>query len=495
MSRSRAAGGLLHITSLPGGEGIGDLGAAARAWLAWIHQAGCGLWQFLPLGPAGSGWSPYQSPSTFAGNPLLISLHDLVEQGWLEPLSLEDRPSNLAHVDFPFVAGYKRRRLQQAAARWRSRGRPGRTAFEAWRESQRDWLDDFALFAALKEAHAEAAWIDWEPELVRRDPTALAKARQELAAQVEDHALQQFWFWSQWTALHDLAVRLKVDLVGDLPIYVAHDSVDVWAHPDLFELDAGGRPLVVAGVPPDYFSETGQLWSNPIYRWERHAQEGFRWWIERVRRLAQQVDVVRIDHFRGLEAYWEVPAGSETAATGRWVPGPGAALLEALRGALRGLPFIAEDLGVITPGVHELMDRFDLPGMKVLQFGLEGGEQSGELPSEYPERCVAYTGTHDNDTSRGWFETVDEETRAYVRRVLGSDGQDVAWSLIEALWASPAARTLAPLQDGLSLGSEARMNYPGRATGNWTWRAGEGAIDEALAARLRDLNERHTRVG
>jgi len=211
--------------------------------------------------------------------------------------------------------------------------------------------------------------------------------------------------------------------------------------------------------------------------------------------LAQQVDVVRIDHFRGLEAYWEVPAGSETAATGRWVPGPGAALLEALRGALRGLPFIAEDLGVITPGVHELMDRFDLPGMKVLQFGLEGGEQSGELPSEYPERCVAYTGTHDNDTSRGWFETVDEETRAYVRRVLGSDGQDVAWSLIEALWASPAARTLAPLQDGLSLGSEARMNYPGRATGNWTWRAGEGAIDEALAARLRDLNERHTRVG
>ncbi len=356
-------------------------------------------------------------------------------------------------------------------------------------------MDDFALYAALKRAHAGAPWTDWEPELVRRDPKALATARQALASQIEDHALQQFWFWSQWSSLHDLAASLKVDLIGDLPIYVAGDSADVWANPELFDLDQDGRPLVIAGVPPDYFSETGQLWSNPIYRWERHAQDGFRWWIERVRRLAQQVDIVRIDHFLGLEAYWEVPAGSETAAAGRWVPGPGAALLEALRDALGGLPFIAEDLGVVTPGVQELLERFGLPGMKVLQFGLEGGEEHGELPSEYPERCAAYTGTHDNDTTRGWFEAVSEDTRAYVRRVLETDGEDIAWSMIGALWGSPAERTLAPLQDLLSLGTEARMNYPGRGMGNWTWRAAQGVIDEALAARLRRMNELHARVG
>jgi 4-alpha-glucanotransferase len=447
------------------------------------------------LGPAGSGWSPYQSPSTFAGNPLLISLHDLVEQGWLAKDDLDPAPVNAAKVDYPSVHAHKGDRLHRAAARWRGRGRPGGTAFEAWCEAEQEWLDDFALFAALKGAHAQAAWIAWEPELVRRDPNALARARRDLAAQVEDHALQQFWFWSQWTALHELAARLKVDLVGDLPIYVAHDSVDVWANPDLFELDAAGRPLVVAGVPPDYFSETGQLWSNPIYRWERHAQDGFRWWIERVRRLAQQVDIVRIDHFRGLEAYWEVPSGSETAATGRWVPGPGAALMEALRGALGGLPFIAEDLGVATPGVQALLDRFDLPGMKVLQFGLEGGEAGGELPAAYPARCVAYTGTHDNDTTRGWFNSTSEETRDYVRRVFPNADDDIAWALTEALWASPAERTLAPLQDLLSLGTGARMNYPGRGEGYWTWRAAEGAFDDALAARLRDLNEHNGRVG
>ena len=495
MSLSRSAGVLLHITSLPGGEGIGDLGREAREWLSWIHQAGCGMWQFLPLGPAGSGWSPYQSPSTFAGNPLLISLEDLVEQGWLDRHALEGIPSNTTKVDFPVVHDFKSARLLLAADRWRRRRRPERAAFKAWCDRQRPWLDDFALFAALKETHGEACWIDWEPALVRRDPKALAKARRELAAPIEDHALQQYWFWSQWNELHELAARLKVQLVGDLPIYVAFDSVDVWANPDLFDLDQDGRPRVVAGVPPDYFSETGQLWSNPIYRWESHAQSGFHWWIERVRWLAQQVDIVRIDHFRGLEAYWEVPAGSQTAAAGRWVPGPGAALLQALRDGLGGLPFIAEDLGVVTPGVQELLERFGLPGMKVLQFGLEGGEQGGELPSEYSKLCAAYTGTHDNDTTRGWFEEAGEDTRAYVRRVLETDGEDIAWSLIGALWASPAERTLAPLQDFLSLGTEARMNYPGRGTGYWTWRVAQGVIDEALAARLRGMNESHDRVG
>jgi 4-alpha-glucanotransferase len=453
------------------------------------------MWQFLPLGPAGPGWSPYQSPSTFAGNPLLISLQDLVEQGWLGPGDLEGTPSDPARVDFPRVNESKSRCLRAAADRWRRRRRPDRAAFEAWCDSQRDWLDDFVLFMSLKEAHSGLPWIDWDADLARRRPAALAKARQDLATEIEDHALQQFWFWSQWTAIHNLAARLGVQLVGDLPIYVAFDSVDVWANPDLFNLDEAGHPLVIAGVPPDYFSETGQLWSNPIYRWERHAADGFRWWIERVRRLAEQVDIVRIDHFRGLEAFWEVPAGSETAATGRWVPGPGASLLEALRHALGGLPFIAEDLGVVTPGVQGLLDQFGLPGMKVLQFGLEGGEEEGELPSDYPPHCVAYTGTHDNDTSRGWFEAASEETRAYVRKVLAADGSDIAWSMIDALWASAAERTLAPLQDLLSLGTEARMNYPGRGMGYWTWRAEQGSVTEDLAARLRRVNEAHGRVG
>jgi 4-alpha-glucanotransferase len=347
---------------------------------------------------------------------------------------------------------------------------------------------------ALKEAHDGAPWTEWEPDVSRRRPEVLVEARRRMAADIEDHALQQYWLWTQWETLRSLAAKLGISLVGDLPIYVAFDSVDVWANPELFQLDKNGQPTVIAGVPPDYFSETGQLWSNPIYRWDRHAADGYRWWTERVRRLAGHVDIVRIDHFRGLEAYWEVPAGSPTAATGRWVPGPGAELLEALRLALGTLPFIAEDLGVVTPGVGELLEQFDLPGMKVLQFGLEGGEESGELPSEYPERCAAYTGTHDNDTSRGWFESANVATRDYVGRVLPTSGDDVAWAMIEALWASPAERTLTPLQDLLSLGTEARMNYPGRGMGNWTWRVGEGSVDEVLAARLLTMNEAYGRL-
>jgi 4-alpha-glucanotransferase len=470
------------------------LGDAARAWLEWMHQAGCGMWQFLPLGPAGPGWSPYQSPSTFAGHPLLISLEDLVAQGWLLRTDVEDVPVSTEHVDFALVHRYKTTRLARAADRWRSLGQPDGQAFEAWCESHRAWVDDFALFMALKEAHDGAPWMDWEPDLARRRPAALSRSRRAWATEIENHALQQFWFWSQWNALHGRAAELGIRLVGDLPIYVALDSADVWANPDLFQLDDDGRPLVVAGVPPDYFSATGQLWSNPIYRWERHRQDGFLWWIERVRQLAQHVEIVRIDHFRGLEAYWEVPADSPTAATGRWVPGPGADLLEALRNALGGLPFIAEDLGVITPGVQELVEAFDLPGMKVLQFGLEGGESEGELPQAYPEQCVAYTGTHDNNTSRGWFEEASKPIRDFARRALSTDGNDIAWSMIRAIWESPARWALAPAQDLLSLGGEARMNYPGRAEGNWTWRMGQGVVNAELAGRLRALNEEHGRA-
>jgi 4-alpha-glucanotransferase len=446
------------------------------------------------LGPAGPGWSPYQSPSTFAGNPLLISLLDLVEGGWLAADDLAAAPAGTSHVDFAAVHAFKGRLLRTAAERWRRRGRPEQAAFAEWCDAERAWLDDFAMFMALKEAHADAPWTEWEPGEVRRDPHALSTARRVHASSIEDHALQQYWFHSQWTALHDLARRMGIRLVGDLPIYVAFDSADVWARPDLFQLDESGRPVVIAGVPPDYFSDTGQLWSNPIYRWERHAQDGYRWWIERIRHIAGQVDIVRIDHFRGLEAYWEVPAGSETAATGRWVPGPGGDLLEAVRTALGGLPFIAEDLGVITPGVQELLDRFELPGMKVLQFGLEGGEESGELPFDYPVRCVAYTGTHDNDTSRGWFEAADEAIRAWARQALAAQDHEIPWKMIESIWSSQAVWTLTPMQDLLSLGGEARMNYPGRGTGNWTWRAEAGMIRDDVAERLHALNEAHGRL-
>lgn len=494
MTLFRAGGILLHVTSLPGGHGIGDLGPEAYAWLEWLRRAGCALWQVLPLGPVGPGWSPYQSPSSFAGNPLLISLERLAEDGWLGKSFVEAVRHTEPRVDFEAVHAYKRARLLQAAEAWRQRGRPGRESFEAWRDAHRHWLDVYALFVALKEAQGGVAWQAWEPDLARRRPEAIAAAARRLADRIETVALEQYWFWSQWERLRSAARASGIRIIGDLPIYVALDSADVWSRPDLFELDGDGRPLVVAGVPPDYFSSTGQLWSNPIYRWERHRAEGYRWWIERVRHLTRQVDFVRIDHFRGLEAFWEVPADAPTAATGRWVPGPGADLLEQLRNALGGLPLVAEDLGVITPGVRQLLDRFDLPGMKVLQFGLEAGPDEDDVPARYPRGCVAYTATHDNDTSTGWFQSADETTREFARRILRSDGADIAWAMIRAVWESPADWAIAPLQDVLGLGSEARMNIPGRADGNWTWRTVPGALTDDLAGRLRDLGQASGRV-
>ena len=491
----RAGGILLHLTSLPGGDGIGDLGLAALHWLTWLHRSGCSLWQFLPLGPSGGGWSPYQSPSTFAGNPLLISLDRLLEAGWLGREDLEDRPVSTNKVDYPAVQRRKSDRLKAAAERWRGRGRPGEADFVAWREAHSDWLDDYVLFMALKEVHGGAPWTAWDSSLAHRRPQELEAARGRLRESIEEHALQQYWFWSQWQELRHQAANLGIRLIGDLPIYVSEDSADVWSRPDLFQLDANGRPVVVAGVPPDYFSETGQLWSNPIYHWERHEQEGFQWWCRRVRHLAQQVDCVRIDHFRGLAAYWEVPAGSPTAATGRWVKGPGVALLDALRADLGGLPLIAEDLGVMTPEVRHLRDSFEVPGMKILQFDLEGGAVKDEPLEVYPERCVAYTGTHDNDTSRGWYQAAAEATREYTRRTLEADGRDIAWSLVGSIWSSNAGWSLAPIQDFLSLGSEARMNYPGRPDGNWEWRLASGAATEDLAERIQELNRTYQRRG
>ncbi len=490
MPSARLGGVLLHPTSLPGPHGIGDLGSAAEAWVEWLAAADCRLWQVLPLGPTGYGDSPYQCFSAFAGNPMLISLELLREEGMLEADDLEPMPTfPEARVDYGAVIVHRQRVLRQAFERFRrGAGAHGRADFERFREENRDWLEDFALFMALKDEHGGAPWTEWERPLVARQRQALGEARRRLEVALEDQCLRQFLFFRQWGRVRQLAKSRGITLIGDVPIFVAHDSVDVWSHPELFYLDASGYPTVVAGVPPDYFSPTGQLWGNPLYRWDRLRRDGYAWWVRRFRMALQTADLIRLDHFRGFATYWEVPGGAPTAENGRWVPGPGADFLKSMSRALGRLPIIAEDLGEITPDVIALRDRFDLPGMRILQFGFEGDPLHDFLPHNYPRRCVAYTGTHDNDTAVGWYRAASEEQRDFCRRYLASDGSDVAWDMIRAVWSSVAEMALVPMQDVLSLGTEARMNFPSRAEGNWSWRLTPGQLTSELAARLRELN-------
>jgi 4-alpha-glucanotransferase len=347
---------------------------------------------------------------------------------------------------------------------------------------------------ALKEAHGGASWTSWEPALRERRPDALSQARRELAEPIRRQLFRQFTFFRQWEDLHAHASRLGIQIIGDIPIFIAHDSSDVWSHPDLFFLDENGRPSVVAGVPPDYFSPTGQRWGNPLYRWRVHKADGYQWWLKRMHAILEMVDIARLDHFRGFAAYWEVPGKAKTAEKGRWVRGPGRHFFQALQDALGELPVIAEDLGVITPDVEALRRRFDLPGMKILQFSFAGGPDDPFLPHNYPKECVVYTGTHDNDTARGWYERVPEEERDFYRRYLDRSGENVAWDLIRASWASVAVLALAPLQDFLNLGNEARMNYPGNPSGNWTWRMPADALQDDLAQRIRELNDLYGRA-
>lgn len=494
-SCARAGGILLHPTSLPGPYGIGDLGSAAEEWLEWLAAADCRLWQVLPLGPTGYGDSPYQCFSAFAGNPLLISLELLLEEGLLAPDDLEPMPSfPEGRVDYGAVIAHRQRVLRQAFQRFRSEaGENVRADFERFREENSDWLEDFALFMALKGEHGGAPWTEWARPLMARERQALGQARRRLQAAVEDQCLRQFLFFRQWNHIKQLASSRGIAIIGDVPIFVAHDSADVWSHPDLFSLDANGRPTVVAGVPPDYFSPTGQLWGNPLYRWDRLRSSRYAWWVRRLRTALRTADLIRLDHFRGFAAYWEVPANALTAESGRWVPGPGEDFLEAMSQALGGLPILAEDLGEITPEVTLLRDRFDLPGMKILQFGFEADPLHDFLPHNYPRRCAAYTGTHDNDTAVGWYRSASEEQRDFCRRYLASDGSDIAWDMIRAVWSSVAAMALAPMQDLLSLGTEARMNFPSRAEGNWSWRLTPGQLTPELAARLREMNYLYAR--
>jgi 4-alpha-glucanotransferase len=491
----RAGGILLHPTSLPGRYGIGDLGPAAHDWVEWLAGAGCRLWQVLPLGPTGYGDSPYQSFSAFAGSPLLISPDALIQDGLLGSDEIADLPAFPEdHVDFGGVISWKDGLLTRVTGAFGARASAAhRAAYAAFRDSNRDWLDDYALFMALKRAHGGAPWTEWEDALRLREPEVLASAARDLAVEIEAQRVRQFLFFHQWQALLETAHAADVELVGDIPIFVAHDSADVWSHPEFFTLSETGQPAFVAGVPPDYFSPTGQRWGNPLYRWDAMQADGYGWWLRRFRAVLSTVDIVRLDHFRGFEAYWEIPASAPTAETGRWVPGPGADFLKAVRGELGSLPIIAEDLGVITAGVKKLRLDFGLPGMKILQFAFDGQPEHEFLPHNYPTECVVYTGTHDNDTVVGWYETAPEEQRDFCRRYLGRNGTDIAWGLIRAAWASVAQWAIAPLQDLLSLGTEARMNYPSREYGNWGWRVTAAQLTLELGRRLAGFNHLYGR--
>ena len=508
MRFDRSGGILLHPSSLPGPHGIGELGHQAFRFLDWLEAAGCKLWQVLPLGPTGFGDSPYQCYSAFAGNPYLIGLDLLLGDGLLNQDDLNDIPDfSASRVDFGLLIPWKMDLLQKAFSRFPAASGDLHKEFDYFCAGNASWLDDYALFMSLKEANGGGAWGGWDESIRMRKETALDRMRKKHARDVQRHSFYQFLFFRQWHQVRAYANERNIQIIGDIPIFIAYDSADVWANPNLFHLDKDGQPTVVAGVPPDYFSPTGQLWGNPLYRWEIHKETGYAWWLDRFRAVLNLVDIVRLDHFRGFAGYYEIQAGQPTAEQGRWVPGPGSDFFKTLDQRLSDglatpaleLPVIAEDLGLITPDVTALRDEFALPGMRILQFGFKGAKNPF-LPHNYPTHCVAYTGTHDNDTARGWFETAPEAERDFALRYLNihpaeglKTSKGFAWALIRAAWASVAVYALTPMQDALGLGGEARMNYPSRLGGNWEWRMREEDIGEELAGRLCELNELYLR--
>jgi len=497
MGFSRSSGILCHPTSFPSRYGIGDLGRGAYAFVDWLVSAEQQLWQVLPLGPTGYGDSPYQSFSAFAGNPLLISPDGLAGSGLLPAEASLDAPDFPAHrVDFGAVIEYKQGLLRRSYEHFRAHATTEQQAgFSAYHERNSDWLADYGLFMALKWAFGGGSWHGWPRDILLRDPGALAHYRATLADSATYQEYLQWLFAEQWGALKAYANRSGIQIIGDIPIFVAEDSADVWSHPELFKLDADGNPTVIAGVPPDLFSETGQRWGNPHYRWDVMAQDGYRWWIERIRHTLTQVDIVRIDHFRGFEASWEVAASEETAANGQWVKGPGAALFQEVEAALGRLPIIAEDLGVITPEVDALRLQFDLPGMKILQFAFAMENNPKYLPHNYGQNCIVYPGTHDNNTVIGWFNETGRlgGEKWNCLRYLGSEGRDLSWDFIRLAWASVASQAVACLQDVMRLGAEARMNFPSKESGNWQWRYAPEMLTDAHCARLRELTEIYER--
>ncbi|HEX2865284.1 MAG TPA: 4-alpha-glucanotransferase [Deinococcales bacterium] len=486
----RSSGILLHPTSFPGDYGIGSLSSAAIRWLDWLQSARQKLWQILPLGHTSYGDSPYQSFSAFAGNPLLISLEDLASDGLLDEQVLVHAPDFPRDaVDYGWIYVWKWQALRSAFARFRDAASSAQKAeFEDFRARNAAWLEDYALFMALKDRFEGAPWNAWPQEFRQREAAALEAARGELAEGIGLYEFAQWAFWRQWKVVRDAAHERGIRIIGDLPIFVALDSSDVWANPGLFTLREDGQPESVAGVPPDYFSATGQLWGNPLYRWDLMRQDGYAWWMDRFRATFDAVDVVRVDHFRGFESYWQVPGDAQTAIHGLWVKGPGAEFLAAVQKAFPDGKIIAEDLGIITPEVEELRDEFGLPGMKVLQFAFDADADHPYLPHTYNRNAVVYTGTHDNDTTRGWFESSPPERQDAVRRYVESSDEDVTWKLIEAAWMSRADVAVIPLQDVLDLGSLARMNTPGTLGGrNWGWRYSDADLTPEAAERLAAL--------
>jgi len=507
MEKKRSSGLLLHITSLPGPYGVGDLGADAYQFADFLAHTGQTLWQVLPTVPVGYGYSPYASPSTFAGNPLFISPDRLRDAGLLTDEDLAATPTfPTDHVDFEAAIPFKQGLLRKAFDRFEhSAGGIMRQRFAAFCNREATWLDDYALFTTLDTTHDGVVWTEWEPGLAARKPAALAAARAQYAREIRMQKFWQFLFTEQWAAFKAYCNERGIRIFGDLPIYVAHDSADVWANPHLFYLDVHGTPTVVAGVPPDYFSVTGQRWGNPIYRWDVMREAGYAWWTRRFAKILEQVDLVRLDHFRGFEAYWEVPASEETAVNGNWVEGPKAELFEVLHEHLGPLPVIAENLGVITPGVVSLMEQFNFPGMAILQFAFDSDADNDFLPHNFQPHLVAYTGTHDNDTVVGWWQNTTstqsakaiEKAHAYCRAYLDfTEGNeaDLHWRFVHALMASVAVIAIVPLQDLLGLGSEARMNTPGLGSGNWMWRFEPYLLNAEVAERLRTLAEIYGRA-
>ena len=491
----RSSGILLHVTSLPSPYGIGDLGPSALSWVDRLHDAGQGWWQALPVGPTGYGHSPYQSLSSFAGNGLLISPVYLISDGLLDASDCASHfPSEL--VDYDSVIPFKEKLLEKAWTKFDAGEGDLHLAYQEFCATQGSWLEDYALFRALKNKFGGSYYLDWPEELVQRKPTALAKARRDLANEIDRFRLEQFLLLRKADQLREYAHAKGVSLIGDLPFFVSPDSSDIWANPDLFLLDERRRPRFVAGVPPDYFSAEGQLWGNPVYDWDALRSTGYRWWIDRIRTLLGHVDVIRLDHFRGFAAAWHVPCGAKTAQSGEWVPGPGASFFQAIRSELGRLPFVAEDLGIITADVALLRDQFQVPGTRILQFAFDGHADNPYLPHNFVSNTVAYTGTHDNPPTREWYEHLPDSQKqnlwSYLKRQLANSAE-AAPALIELAWSSVAALTVAPLQDVLDLGVGSRMNVPGRVDGNWRWRFTEEMLSTTALQWLCELTERSKR--
>ncbi len=507
MKFPRASGVLLHPTSLPSAYGVGDLGANAYKFVDFLQKAKQSYWQVLPLGPTGFGDSPYQSFSAFAGNMNMIAPELLVEDGFLTSEEINHKPDfPVGKVDFGKLYDWKNELLALAFEKFKQTTSVDlRGKFETFCQQEKYWLDDYALFRAVKKSQDQKLWLEWDEPLKLREDTALHFAKENLRDDIQSQKFQQWLFFRQWSDLKKYANDKNIKIVGDVPIFISLDSSDVWCNPQEFKLNADGSPRVVAGVPPDYFSATGQLWGNPIYNWDAMREDGFRWWISRVRATLKTVDVVRVDHFRGFAAAWEVPGGDTTAVNGQWVNVPGVALFNSLKNALGDLPFWAEDLGVITPDVEELRDGFGFPGMRILQFAFGGDAKNHDLPHNYISNSVAYTGTHDNDTTVGWFNsgigagsTRDvsqiKKEHDFCLKYLDSDGREIHWDFVRAVWSSVANSALVPMQDLLGLGNDARMNLPGSTKGNWYWQCQDGDFSDEIAERLKSLTEIYGRI-